>query len=255
MIPQLVLGTSTYMRGVPDLTLIGVPEGLQSRAPSVISFPQQFNKDTRIIWKEVMESEKFKNLIARLPTDEQWYQAILHYLNLCEEKGFMPFSSNTTQQDKNDAAITYLTSARIAMVKFANSIGLFDKEKDRIRLYKAVRDYVRRENGFSVVSWAYSRPILDPTFEKWLMQAPSPRFIRSTDLKLVKMIQPNCHMWVKYINSTRITVGYEIQIGTAVSVPGKRLPTKKEVESFIDRNIWLPIVRSHRFKGVGGRLF
>jgi hypothetical protein len=240
------------MKGVPDLTLIGVPTGLQDRAPSVISFPQKFNKDTRVVWKEVMDDDKFKAGLSRLSVDQMWYECILEYLNRCEAQGFMPFS-DTTQQEKNDAAISYLTSARIHLVKFVNSIGLFDK--DKIRLYKAIRDYVPREYGFSIVQWAYSRPILDPTFESWLLQAPSPRFHRSTDMKVVKIIQPNVHLWVRYINSTRITVGYEINIGTAISVPGRRLPSRKDVEAFVDRVIWLPIVRSHRFKGVGGRLF
>lgn len=249
---QTVTGTSTYLRGVPDLTLIGVPTGLQDRAPSIISFPQQFNKDTRVVWKEVMEDEKFRLGVLHLPLEEMWYRCILEFLNRCEAQGFMPFS-DTTQQEKNDAAISYLQSARLAMVKFANNVGLFGK--DRIRLMKACRDYIQRDYGFTVQSWAYARPILDPTFEKWLLQAPSPRFHRSTDLKLVKQIQPNACLWVRYVNPTRITIGYEIQIGTRIAVPGRRVPTKKEVEAYIDSSVWLPIIRAHRFKGVGGRLF
>ena len=244
-------GKLSLPRSLPNLSLIGVPEGQQNRAPGVMSYPDRFNPDARNIWKEMFQDEMFvANLRATENPDTQWHSAIIEFLKRCEMFGAVPFI-NVTHQEQNDAAMSALSSARISLKKYVDGIGLFDK----IKIFKACREYKVKERGLEVTAWADVRPVLDPYFEKWLVTAPSPRFTRSTDLKYVKMIQPNVTFWVRYVNSTRITIGYEIQVASPISVPGKRLATRKEIDNFVDRVIWLPIVRTHRFIALKGRLF
>jgi hypothetical protein len=240
-----------HPRSLPNLSLIGVPEGMQGRAPCAPAYPQRFNGDARFVWEKMFTDQGFIDHIRGLDgVEDQWYYAITEYLKRCAEIGALPFHP-ITEQEKNDAVIQSLSSARIALVKFVNGVGLFN----RVKMYKACRDYKIKERGFGIVSWAYLRRIEDPTFEKWLTQAPSPRFLYSTDLKYTKIIQPNCHVWVRYPNSTRATIGFEIQVATPVSVPGNRLATRADLDNFVDRVIWKPIIRAHRFDGIGLRLF
>ncbi len=251
MISEHVVARSTYLKGLPELTLIGVPEGLQSRPPMLGSYPRQFNADARFVWKKMLEDEAFKSQMKSADTPEdKWYMALKEFLARCEQLGVLPFN-NITEEQKNDAVITSLQSARVELVTFANRIGLLEK----LRITKACRDYKVKEKGFGIVSWAYCKYVDDPTFEQWLTKSPSPRFTRALDLKYSKMLQPNLLLWVRYPSPTRVTVGFEIQVASTVSIPGKRLATRKEIDSFVDRVIWKPIVRAHRFNGVGGRIF
>jgi hypothetical protein len=238
-------------KALPDLSLIGVPEGQQNRAPGIFSYPQKFNGDAAFIWKKMFNDELFKAELKSIDKPEdQWYRAIMEFLKICGEIGAVPFS-NVTQQELNDAVTSSLTSARIALVNFCDGVGLFQ----RVRPFECCVDYKIKEKGFGLVAWAKSRPVFDPGFEKWLNLAPNPRFIRSTDLKWVRHIQSNVNVWVRYVNPQRITIGYEIQVASPISVPGKRLATRKEIDAFVDRVIWKPIVRAHRFKDLKGRLF
>jgi hypothetical protein len=251
VITNQVVAKSTHLRGLPDLHLIGVPEQMQSRAPNPASFPTKFNGDSRRFWMKLLNDDKFKAELKQYEAiEDKWYRTILKFLDVCEEEGILPFAA-VTEQQKNDSVMQYLQNSRHALVKFVNNIGLFEK----LKIQKACREFIRKPNGFIVTSWATCKPNLDPTFEKWLVTAPSPRFTPSTNNMYVKHIQSNLTLWVRYVSKTRITVGYEIHTATPVSIPGKRLPTRKEVDSFIDRTIWLPTVRANRFENVTNRLF
>ena len=245
------LGTSTNLKGMPDLTMLGVPEGLQERAPSIPSYPRRFNADARFIWKQMIQDKDFQTRMRALDTFPlMWHCAIVEFLTRCNEFAATPFS-DTTLQNQNDNAITALQSARISLCKFVDGIGLFEK----IKIQKAWRDYKIREKGFAIYAWATVRRVADPSFEKWLTQAPTPRLTRSIDLKYRKMIQPNVEVWVRFPVNTRVMVGYEILIAHPISIPGKRLATRKEIDAYIDKSIWLPLVRSFRFKNLGMRIF
>ncbi len=244
---QLVI---PHPRALPNLSLIGVPDGAQGRSPSESSYPGKFEPHARFVWEKMFKDENFTSRIKQLSVDDKWYQSIVEFLQRCEAIGALPFFP-VTEQQRNDSVMESLTHARVALVKFFDGIGMFE----RVKIYKACREYKPKEWGFGIVSYAYCRPISDPTFEKWLTTAPTPRFLRSLDLKFKKLILPNCEAWVRVPNLSRITVGFEIQVASPVSVQGNRLATKKEINNFVDRTIWLPIVRAHRFEGIGLRLF
>lgn len=236
----------------PNLSLLGVPESLQGRTPGVMSYPDKFNPDARWIWKKMFEKDDYFKLEIKAEEniDLQWRMAIVEFLRRCEQVGAVPFA-NVTQQELNDAVITSLTAARTYLKSFVDGIGLFD----RIRLDTVSREYHIKERGTSVHSWATCKPIKDPTFEKWLTTKPNPGLVMSTSQKYTRLLQSNLLFWVRYVNSTRITVGFEIQVASPISVPGKRLATRKDIETFMSRTIWLPIVRAQRFKGLKSRLF
>lgn len=236
---------------MPNLSLIGVPESMQQRPPMIGSYPDKFNQDARWVWKKMFSDDAFKEeLRSDDDADLQWHSAIVEFLRRCEQDGVMPFHPNT-QQELTDAVVNSLNNARIYLKNFIDGIGLFE----RVKVLTACREYHIKEHGTAVISWATLRNVRDPFFEKWLTQKPNPGLVMSTAQQYQRLIQSNILVSVKYINQTRVTVKYEIQIGTPISVPGKRLATKKEAEDFMDRVVWLPIVRAHRFRGLKNRLF
>jgi len=238
-------------KSLPSLSLIGVPDSMQARGPFAASYPQRFNSDARNIWDKMFQDADFVSAVkSRDTVEDQWYWAITEFLKRCGDEGVLPFL-NVTQQEKNDAAINSLSQARQSLVHFVDGINLFEK----VKIQKAYFNYILKDNGFKIRAWATLRPNFDPLFVKWLRTAPLPRFLPVGDDTYGRMITPNVHMWVRYLNGSRISLGYDIDIGSQVSVPGKRLATRKEVDSFIDRVIWKPIVRGHRFKQVKNRLF
>jgi hypothetical protein len=82
-----------------------------------------------------------------------------------------------------------------------------------------------------------------------------PRFIPSIGNKYVKVVRPNVVMWVRYINDNKVTIGFSIEVAGTINIPGKKTPKRKEVDKYIDNNIYLPTVRAHRFNDVKNRLF
>lgn len=245
------LAAAPIDKGLTDLSIIGVPEAAQGRWPTVTGFPRKFNPDALCVWKELVESDEFKQQMKAWGTkDLAWHKAIQEFLSLCEEKGVFPFPNNT-DTTRNEFIQDFVRRARLKLVHFADESGIFQ----HMRVKKAFREYVRKDTGLIINCWAEVFAIKDPGFEKWLTTSPMPRFIRHPDLRYMKMVQPNVNMWVRVLNQSRITVGYSIEISGTVNLPGKKTPKRKEVDAFIDRTIWLPVVRAHRFKDVRNRLF
>ncbi len=100
------------------------------------------------------------------------------------------------------------------------------------------------------------RPFEDPTFEKWLIQIPQPRFTYQGSGVYHNMLQANIDLWIEIKNRNRVEVMYSVFCHTPVAIPeyGK-LPTKSKLTQYAEKIIWLPVIRAHRFENVGGRLF
>jgi hypothetical protein len=237
--------------GLTDLSIIGVPNAAQNRWPTLTGFPQKFNKEALVVWKEVVESPDFKAQMKAWGTkDAAWHNAIIQFLSACEDKGVFPFPNNT-DTTRNEFIQDFVRRGRISLVNFANESGLFTQ----VRVRKAYREYVRKDTGLVFSCWAELFPVKDPNFEKWLTTSPMPRFLKHVDNRYVKVVQPNVNMWVRYLNPARVTVGFTIEVPGTINIPGKKTPKRKEVDSWIDRVIWYPIVRAHRFADVRNRLF
>lgn len=237
-------------KGLTDLSIIGVPTTSQDRWPTVTGFPRKFSSEALPVWKELVESQEFKSNLSVWGTkDLAWHKAIQLFLGACEDKGVFPFPGNT-DTTRNEFVQDFVRRGRLALVKFANTSGLFKACKPR----KVWREYVRKDTGLVINCWAEMFPVKETNFEKWLTTSPSPRFVRVPG-RYQKMVQPNVNMWVRYLNASRVTVGFSIEVTGTINIPGKKTPKRKEVDAFIDRTIWLPIVRAHKFDDVKNRLF
>lgn len=242
---------STHLKGFPDLALIGVPDKFLEREPLIISYPKRFAESARPLWIKTLNDPTVNRMMREAQSlDEKWQIAIQEFLDKCEEEGMYPFT-NSTQQDRNDAAIEYLKAARIDLILFMNQTDLLTT---RFRVRSACRDYFVKENGLRVVAWAECKNTGSLENEQLLTNLPH-RFYRTADKRLIRQVRPNAFFWVRFVNNARLHIGYEISVATPVQVPRKNVPTKKETYKFIDQVIWTPLIRAHRFKGVMNRLF
>jgi len=237
-----------------DLSILGVPEIHQNSKPSAQSFPQKFNEQSKSIWVSLLESKVYQDQVQVWGNlDLIWHNTIQEFLNLCEKVGVFPFDNNLAGAH-NEVFKDALRRARILIVKYVNECGLFE----RVRVRKAFRQYSRTPNGMTVTSWADLYPLddLGYDFEEWLQQSPSPRMYKHTNNRYVKYVQTQrVRVWVRYINPMRIRVGFDIDIEGTVQIPNAPAATRQEVDTFIDKTMLFPLIRSHRFKHVKNRLF
>jgi hypothetical protein len=245
------LAAAPIDKGLTDLSIIGVPEASQKRWPTVTGYPRKFSSEALCVWKDMVESDEFKQAIKVWGTkDLAWHNAIQMFLSLCEDRGVFPFPNNT-DTTRAEFVQDFVRRARLKLVAFADESGVFQ----HLRVKRAFREYVRKDTGLVINCWAEVYPVRDPSVEAWLTKSPMPRFIKHPDSRYMKMVQSNVNMWVRWLNTSRIIIGYSIEIHGTINLPGKKTPKRKEVDAWIDRTIWLPIVRAHRFNDVRNRLF
>lgn len=235
-----------------DLSIIGVPDAQQKKLPGLTSFPRKFDDRSRPVWEQYVSSPEYKSWARGVgDLDTIWHETIKQFLKLCEGQGILPFSNNT-DLTRNEFVQNAFNNSRIMLVRWLDECKLFE----RVKVKKAYREYVMNEKGLTIRCWADLYPIKDlGAFEAWLKQVPMPRFLKAPDNRWTKMVQPHIMVWVRMMNASRTVVGYEIKMVGTINIPGKKTPTKKEVNRFIDNTLWYPIVRAHRIDAVKTRLF
>lgn len=235
-----------------DLSIIGVPDQCQQRIPTATAYPRKFDGQALSIWQKYVDTPEFKAWArAQSDLDQVWHETIKCFLKRCEDEGVVPFANNT-DTTRNEFVENAFSRSRIMLVRWFDEIKMFE----RVKVRKAFREYVANDKGILVRSWAELFNVKDlPEFESWLQKTPSPRFLKYPDNRWTKMVQPHIMVWVRIINSARVVVGYEIKLAGTINIPGKKTPTKKEVNKFLDNTLWFPIVRAHRIDAIKNRLF
>jgi hypothetical protein len=235
-----------------DLSIIGVPDQCQQRIPTATAYPRKFDGQALSIWQKYVDTPEFKAWArSQADLDQVWHETIKCFLKRCEDEGVVPFANNT-DTTRNEFVENAFSRSRIMLVRWFDEIKLFE----RVRVRKAFREYVANDKGIVIRSWSELFNVKDlPEFEAWLQKTPSPRFLKYPDNRWTKMVQPHIMVWVRIINSSRVVVGYEIKLAGTINIPGKKTPTKKEVNKFLDNTLWFPIVRAHRIDAIKNRLF
>lgn len=246
-------GTPDPKGSLMDLSIIGVPEACQGRQPTITAFPKKFSASSAKIWATMIQDKEYQARCRVWSTlDLVWHNTIQEFLSRCNTEGIFPFSNNSPTA-KNDYIQEFVRRARIALVKYVDESGLMAN----VRVHKAFREYIRKDNGLTITSWANLYPLKDEVgdFEKFLVQQPLPRMMKQVDNRYQRIVIPHVRVWARYINKSRVKIGFDIDVAGTIGVPNKPLAKRKEVDKYIDNNILLPIIRSHRFKDVKTRLF
>lgn len=230
-----------------DLGVIGVPLSGRLSPPTSSSYPTKFFPAAKPIWDEVVNLPS----IAGLRVDVAWKVAMQEFLDRCETQDVDPYPANT-DTTRNEFVQSEVRTGRILIKQFVERVNFFKGLKVRT----VYRQYTRTRDGFNIKCWGELYPVRDyPNFREWLVHSPLPRFLTLPNRTYVKPIRPSVNMWVRYVNDSRITIGYTIRVKGTINIPGNKTPTRREVDDFIDQTIFLPAVRAHRFRAVMNRLF
>ena len=249
---------SIRIRGATDyveLSLLGADGEFD---PSPETFPSKFNHAALGIWLELMKSKTYARMKPLFSSrDENWTWCIRTYLRMCTAAGVFPFSS-PTEQSRNDAVINYLTTARRRAILYGDSINLFE----RVRVLKSVRDYVLTPTDTAIVTHALLYPIQDPTFGAWLTtHAPGPMFRYGPKAQhyrrlIINNLDSRLYLDFNLVNMYRPVLSMTVTCGSPIAYEkNKQPPTPEDLRRFTEQTIWMPLVRSHRFKNIGNRLF
>lgn len=231
----------------PFLSRLGVTPQQGARSPTSDAFPITFNVNNKRIWDAVLT-----DFVPSADPAKDWQKVIEEYVDRCAELGDFPFSN--IKQSANDQIFDFLKEKRREVVYFLNKVKL----RDLVALRNSKRRVNMTNNGFTLEVESQATP-RDPTFEKWLLQHPFPRFenIRQYDNKYVKHLGKDLTFWVKNDGagmSQRWHIGYTINCPLYPDIPDRPLASKAELERFVLEVFWEAIFRMNRPIGVMHRM-
>lgn len=228
------------------LQLLGVPENFQSRAPSAKLCPKKFT--SLKTWQGMFELEDFTTHINSLvDVEDKWKFAIQVYLKLCSDNDEDPFNDEVDRTD-NTRIASYLARARRKIVTFMDATELFTQVT--IRFPK--RFYGLNDKGFVVRGQATLRNFKSAAHLVGLINNPKAKFIRSGSGTFQHVINSTTRIYIKVTNSVNALIWYEIRCPIPPYIPSKKL-TKFKIELWIDRNLYLPVVRTNKFRTIRNR--
>lgn len=208
----------------------------KTKAPSALSFPQQFNPHAADLWFAVL---------SRLPTnpEEAWRVATERFVNLCHEKDLYPFR---TVKDNNLAVKLFLYKRRMAFIRLMN----FTKLMVGVPIIRLIdRKAKSTDYGFdiTITCQVYMK---DPTWVRKLKNFGIYRFnlMREERKKYVRHVDPGLTVFVYndgISNPQSWHIGYTIKC--PIHPDFGDLPTNQH-EWFILEQLWKPL--QNKFRGL-----
>jgi hypothetical protein len=228
------------MSKAPFLSQLGITPIQQAREPVADAFPIAFNPNNRAVWQDA---------VARLEpmgdTYLEWAQCVARYIQLCERRGIFPFQN--THQARNDQISDFLRDRRLEWVRFMDRCSFFTELKIR----KSEQSVRMTETGF-VLTGEFDSQVADPSFDKWLTQAPAPKFdFVKHDGRYLKRLRDGLLLYAirdNKIGPKHWTFGYEISCNIFPDLPANHTPSRTELEKFVLEALWAPEMRAIRPK-------
>ena len=220
----------------PFLTSLGITELDQARAPTASVFPTSFNEGARYIWESVIPL-----VIESGDSLMDWGTAIKLYVEACEDQDVFPFN---TPKPVNQDIHQMLVEARLDLLEFARSTSFWSVFKPR-SVTKAV--HLTAQGLTLDVCATFSSA--DPSLGQWATN----QGFQFDDFASEYTRGLNTNTTV-FVNLAENRVGYNVKIMAFPHVPGNDLPAREEIEAFVLKTMWGPIMRQHRFESLTQRL-
>lgn len=237
-----------------ELVLLGISA---DSPPDKSSFPKKFNQTHgKSVWAEILDSPAFARQSGK--NSDKWLWAIKTYLVLCKRRSIFPFMVGTEQATR-DTMYRMLVQGRQRAVLFAEKFKLFEK----ISVLTTKREFHFASDSFMVNSYAQLSPIEDPTFKRWLTDIdPGPGFVASGIRSglYVRDLTGSSYIKTRFefdlVNYSRpvllLSLGCDVPM---VQSHVNKLMNLRELTSYVDEFIWVPLIRTHRFSNTNNRLF
>ncbi len=235
-----------------SMSILGMP---MNPPPSSSFYPERFNPFAKKVWDAMFADESFSLALAEEQDHvDQWYLCIQVFLKRCSQQGVFAFSSANINLN-NDLVVGFLTRSRLKLAVFYKRSRFFRNGM----IGRITRNYKYTDGSLLLTVSSYLLPAtIDPTFEKYLLTPPFPRFKRETGVNglYTKHLAPNVDLFVRFYNRQRVEVGYKIFCHQApFSGNVARVPNRREQTQFTEQQIWLPIVRRYPIADVRNRPF
>ena len=246
---SVVLAADTSDAANIDLQLLGISKQVSEGSPSATRCPPAFSNEASVLWTKLWKTEDFvKAVKARPEPSFQWKTALKLFMNECKATGVSPFASARNRVD-NSNLIAFLSSARMRLKKFVDDTKFFEE-------FRVIRGTQERKytTGFAQFSLKCSIRVKCPI--KGILDLANHLskmgFVREPNSTYKKIITPHVFLFVHAATTNKVTVWYEIDGCSGIFMGEKnRIPTKKQVGQLCDTMIWLPVIRTHRFKALG----
>lgn len=233
------------MEDFDHLTLLGVD---LSAPPKPERMPRAFNLSASREWKEALNSDIVRNAMKkRIERPKAWELAIRQFLAVCAKNGVYPF---TGKPDFEQMATRFLRNARHTLADYIKSSGLLS----RMKIKSVSRDVSLRYQNFTINVVAKLRPIEDPTMSAWLTQRPQPGFASTRDGYLAKSVHAHVDVRFQVIRGEP-TLSYHIHCVSPLRLADPKYSSRAKMTEYVDKKLWLPLIREIRLEGAGSRLF
>lgn len=225
-----------------NLSLLGVPESVQHRAPSKITFPRAFVPDARATWNAVFDDQNVKAVLNGQSQIDQWETAVSEFLARCKAKGLDPFPSLDTVQNTRIISLLGKTRKLIGEVLTAANFLPDFKTQNVERtvttrnnsLSIVVKANLIAKSGVSVDTARMALLLMDAKFYVITSGRVYRRSVNSTDYVQVSM---NPRGW---------TLEYSVSVSLT---PSTNLMDTKKFDKWVINSLWMPAVRATKFSG------
>lgn len=236
-------------RALNDLSVAGVADA--TVRPTIGRYPNRYNPKCLKYWTKAVEQ------YTPTADDNQanWISCIRLFLTLCKTAGVSAFDLSKAT-DTNDYIVRWLKRHRKEAVADINRTGIFSKVSIRsVKRSCVVQHTVNCGGGFWVENVATIRALDDPTVDRWLQEQPSPGFSISGSKLLHKALNAATTVEVNLNTGLHDTHGGTVSL----KIWCPRLPqlgnSRSALAPYIEKSIWLPIVRSVPFNSIKNKLF
>ena len=234
----------------PFLSALGIPQLEQARSPTLKGFPPSLNTNAKSEWEQAV-----KDVVPTSNPMTNWGLVLKRYIQLCEMSDKFPLANTAgsfSTEDSNSEILHILRQARIDFVRFIQKNDFFHD----IKIRSTHRKVQLHDSGFVLSVWALVR-ITDPKFKQWLGHLKFPGHAgnqmipRDANNRYTVDVSPHLKVYVE--NDApglpeRWVVGYEITVPAIPHLEDVTFPSQEQLEQFILDSMWMPLLRSMRFK-------
>jgi len=221
---------------------LGISDDKLNEPPTIRDVPSGINKNNQRYWSQAINMSKGKS-----PADT-WDKALTNYVTLCEKANVFPFDNRSAN---NDEIYNRLIRARRTVVRHIEQ----KKINREMTVYRTERSVAMTSTGFVLRCVGYCGFLEEPP------SAISSMGIRKAHGEFATQwevgIGDGATFFIanEMVNMAgRWAYGYEVKVDVFPFVPGTKPPVSKDLENFILKIIYLPILRAYRPLGLQHRL-
>jgi len=228
--------------GSVNLQSLGVAARHHGKRPTKSAYPPRFNPDARKIWDKMMASKEFLGMMGALGTPEsQWRMALSEFMKRARNANVVAVQ-DTSGASANKRIENYLGNGRRKLVAALDKTGLLSTA----RLMKPHRLVAQRNSGFLITSSAELKVPTLSAYGDLVKQLSGHGFTMPRGGSLQRQVCPGVRVQL----NRRPTLSYTVEVhqDPVIRVRGNGVVSKKQFLSFVERRLWLPVVRANRFK-------